>query len=183
MLDKGTKVYEGPTTGAIRKYLELLSEAPQSDERQTDATALVRNVRFLDADGREVLEWRVGRPAIVELELVVRKPMGPPAVLMNVASVGGVYLGTCNSSRQGVSGLTGAPGTYPLRFIFDPLPLAEGDFTIDIKIHDTADQWRCVWSNNQPRTLSVRGGDPGPLITCDGRWELLAAPAPAESSR
>jgi lipopolysaccharide transport system ATP-binding protein len=174
VLAKGEAVYHGPTEGAIKVYLDALGDDDRGRENSDDK-AIIRNVRLIDADGRETLEWKVGQPGVLELDLVVRQRMGPPVVSVNFTTVGGVFLG--GTSSKGLE-LPGEPGTYRMRFVYDPMPLADGDFSMDARIFDTAGPWQTVGGGRLPRTLSVRGErSAGQIIQCHGQWEVLPAAA------
>jgi lipopolysaccharide transport system ATP-binding protein len=178
VLSKGEGIYHGPTEGAIKVYLDALGEEDRGKESASDK-ALLRNVRLIDADGRETLEWKLGQPGVMEFDLVVRQPMGRPVINISFSTVGGIYL--CSALSRGFD-VPGEPGTYRVRFIFDPMPLADGDYTIDTRIFNTDDHG-CVGGGRMHRTVSVRGGRTfGQLIECNGQWELLEKPVVTPAS-
>ena len=180
VLDMGQVVYGGPTDGAIGKYLEILSDAPSDTDDQAHCLAELRDVRLCDADGKEVLQWTARQPAVVECQLIVHEPVEQPAVVVCVSTLSGVYLGAAHSKRQGLV-LPTEPGTYPLRFTFDPMPLSDGEYSLEFQVRDVATRRR-LWTSAQPRVVSIRGtGFLGTIVPCDGQWELMeqsVAPPP-----
>ena len=168
VLDHGSVVYHGPTDGAIRKYLDLLTEEPPAGEA-APAVAELRDIGIFDTDGQEVHAWQVRQPGVVECDLVVHQPVEKLSVLMNVSSIGEQYLGTANSGP--LKNL--ASGTHRLRFTLDPMPLNDGDYLLNFSIHTGPMQNECVWSIRQPRTVTVTGGFAGSMIRMDGPWEMV----------
>jgi ABC-type polysaccharide/polyol phosphate transport system ATPase subunit len=180
VLDRGAIVYNGETEGAIRTYLDLLAAQDGPEVVNESAPAEVRNIVLRNAEGEETLDLQSRQPVMLDCELVVRHKLRRPALLINVSSVGGVYMGTAHSRRDGME-LPTEPGTYRLRFTMDPMVIADGDFMFEFKLHDDPDG-HVIWAMRQPRMVSVRGsGVLGPLIHVDGQWEMLSAPAIAGS--
>ena len=141
--------------------------------------AELRNIRFCDSEGNEVLEWTLNEPAIIECDLLLHRPLQQPNVRVNISSIGGVYLGSTNMIRAGLV-VPGQPGTYRLRYILDPMPLADGDYVLQFVIADPG-QRKWIWESRQPRAVSVRGcGSAGSILRCDGAWELVEAETPSE---
>ncbi len=177
VLDKGRVVYNGPTDPAIRLYLDLLSRQADAATETVDAPVSLRNIRFLTPEGDETLEWNVEQPGLVEFEFQVHRPVGDPFVLINFSSISGIYLGTANSSHQDLK-LPNRPGTCTVRFTLDPIPFGEGDYSLEFKIHDAADELRCLWGGAQALAITLRGPRrPGPMVRCDGNWTIQDQPA------
>ncbi len=173
VLDRGEMVYHGATDGAIRKYLDILALADTTTSAHDEKPdAEVINIRFTDEQGNEVLEWPVRKTGFLECDLVLHKRVDVPAVLINFYTIGGMYLGTANTLYDGCR-IPESPGTYHLRFAMDPMPLGDGDFTVEFKVHAGEDQMDCLWTQQQQRTLSVRGGKAvGTPILCEGVWQV-----------
>jgi lipopolysaccharide transport system ATP-binding protein len=170
VLHHGQMVYQGPTGGAIDAYVKVLSDG--TDERAEDAPALLRNIRFCDDTGREVLTWPGRRPAAIEFDLVIRHPLTKPCITVTFLDIRHNYLGAANSVDQGLD-TPRAPGTYHLRFLLDPNPLADNNFAVRFSIHDGPN---LVWLIRQTLVIAVRGtGLTNELILCDGRWSVLAS--------
>ncbi len=178
VLNHGKNVFLGKTDDAIRKYLEVLDTAEAAHQAAhggnkpaVASAAEIRNVRFCDVEGREVLEWRGGEPGIVECDLTLRQPVGNPTVQINFTTVSGLYLTTADARYMGYP-LPDEPGTHRVRFTFDPMPLPAGDYSLEFKVYGGDDN-ECVWAMPQPRLLSVRGCDANGVVLCQGRWEVL----------
>ena len=172
VLDRGKVIFSGETDGAIRKYLDVLMDDSSDNHGHGDSPAEIRNIRLCDAKGNEVLEWYADHPGILEYDLILHQRVEAPFILINFASLSGVYLGSANSSHtQPTTPLE--PGTYPMRLTLDPNPLAEGDFLFTPQVRDGSNH-SCLWTPSQPRALSVRGdGDIGALLQFKGTWEVL----------
>lgn len=184
VLDAGAVIYNGETDGAIRAYMDVLGRGSGSTST-ADCDAEIRDICLLDAEGREVLDWKVRQPSMIEFELVLRKHVDEPSVIINVASLGGVHLGTINSQYDGLV-IPSEPGGYRVRCLLDPMPLNDGNFSLECKVHSGADQMVCVWSAAEPLRVGIRGGRVvDTLVVFDGQWTVRhdtampgAAPTP-----
>ncbi len=177
VLDQGAIAYEGETEGAIRKYLDLLTSEPAADEGAVKAE--LRDIRFCDEAGEEVDVWTSGTPNRITCELVLHETIDNLSLVINLATTGGVHVGTANT-RLADFPLPQEPGVYTLTYQFDPLPLCDGEFGLDFKInHRGGARAEVVWYSRQPRVISVRGaGIAGGLLTCPGQWSLSKRAAP-----
>ncbi len=179
VLDKGTEVYYGETDGAIKTYLDLLSADLST---KSDARAQITNVRLVDAAGNETTEWTVDEPGILEFDLSVTHPFIETMVGINFKTLSGVYLGTANSQRQGLT-LPGEPGVRTVRLSVDDVPLTAGDYALEFQVFvwEQAGEPTVEWASDQPVTLSVRGGDAmGQLVDLRAQWEIVStSPAAA----
>ena len=176
VLDHGQTIFHGPTNEAIKAYLDALeNDDGDATPEQKNTDADVRNIRLCNSQGQEVLEWKAREPAVIEFDLTLYGRFDLAEVQINISSLGGVYLGTADSYRQGLR-IASEPGTHRLRFTLDPMPLADGDYSLDFTVFGADDHQRCLWASRQSRIVSVRGSNiVGPNITCDGRWEILEA--------
>ena len=174
VLDKGRSVYEGETNGAIRKYMDLLADnVSEHDDTAATADAHVRNIRFCDVAGNEVLEWDTGHPGIIECEVVITRPLEWPQLMVHLSGLGGQWLGTVNS--EDLADIPANPGHYHIRIALDPIPFYNGDFEASFELRDRGDAMRVVWQSRQPRVVTVR--DPvvrGSGVRCDSTWTVTA---------
>lgn len=176
VLDRGAIAFEGASDLAIRKYLEILETVSPMHGAATDAAAEVLDFRVCNADGEEVLTWAVGEPGLIEVDVMLHRPFKDFALLLNFESISGQYVGTATSALQGLVPGPTKPGKHTLRYLMDPMPFAEGDFSVWTQIHEGEMQRDCVWGSPHPRTLSVRGGHPGGVVSCVGHWEVYSPP-------
>ncbi len=178
VMQAGGIVYNGETDGAIRKYIELLADGTAYSGGDRHAAAEIRNIRFCDTQGNEVLQWQARKPAVAELDFVVHRPLSEPTVQLNFHDLGGIYLGTADAARQGLA-VPRLPGVYRMRFVLDPMPLADNDYAVRFMVLDGPGASQQVWATDHMPTISVRGsGLRHEMITCDGSWEMLPAEAP-----
>ncbi|MCC5829839.1 MAG: ATP-binding cassette domain-containing protein [Phycisphaeraceae bacterium] len=178
VLDQGQTVYDGPTDGAIRKYMELISKHTGL-VGASQAAAVIQNVRFCDQDDQEVLEWNAQEPGVVHFDLVVHRPIHAPHVKINFCALGGQWLGVANSVDK--LDLPGEPGVYPLKLTLDPVPFVNGDFELQFEIGgvdgERGDEGGPIWSSSQPMVLTVRDPRSGaPGVRCEGVWERANEP-------
>ena len=171
VLDRGEVVYNGATDGAVRKYLDLLATADRLEETG-EVGADVREIKLCDAQGNEQLEWRAGEAGYLEFELHVRKQYVAVQAGVNWKTLGGVYIGTFHSSRQ-VHSLAEKPGVYRIRIQIDPMPLADGDYEIELHIYgaNPDEGYVNIWETRQPRIVPIRGNEPsGQIVLFQGNW-------------
>jgi lipopolysaccharide transport system ATP-binding protein len=179
VLDQGQVIFHGDTDEAVRVYMEALGDDPTGATGDEAADAEIRNIHLCDEGGDEQLHWQYRKPGIVEFDLVLHRDVERPSVLINVSSLSGVYLGTANSLRSYMDMPTRA-GTYRMRFALDPMPLVDGDYTLEFVVRDGDEQQHLLWQIRHPYTVSIRGGGfHGGVIAGDGMWQVVeATPAP-----
>ena len=171
VLDYGQSIYYGPTDGAIKAYIDALGSDNDDDEGKDNAEIELRNTHFRDVQGNEILDWKADEPAILACDLVIHRRINPFKVQVNITTIGGTYIGTTDSDKQGLAMPTD-PGTYCLRFTLDPLVLADGEYAIRLNIFDT-EQKKLIWSIRQPRMVSISGGgSAGAIVRFDAKWEV-----------
>ncbi len=185
VLDKGGVVYRGQTDEAIKTYLDLLGDdsADMHSDVDRHRDAEIRNIALLDEDGNEQLRWHIHRPGVIAFDLTLHNPVDQPSVLINLLDIGGAYLGTANSRRAGLE-LPDQPGTYRVQFALDPMPLANGDYMLELVVRDGPDQEHLLWQIRHPYMVTVDGSKYlGDMITCDGRWEMIDAHPNADATK
>ena len=171
VLDHGESIYYGPTDGAIKAYIDALGSDSSDDEGVSNSQAELRNMRFFDLQGKEILDWKASEPAVTQCDLVIHKPIDPATVQINISTLGGTYIGTTDSQKQGAT-LPTQPGTYTLRLTIDPMVLADGEYSIRFNIIDIETK-RFIWSIRQPRVVSIAGGGAaGAILRLNAQWEI-----------
>ncbi|MEX2216426.1 MAG: polysaccharide ABC transporter ATP-binding protein [Phycisphaeraceae bacterium] len=170
VLHKGEVVYHGQTEGAIKKYLNVLDGTAAADASGGDAE--IANIQLTDRHGKEVLDWQMNQPGVLEFDLILRRAFDVPSVIVNLNTLSGIYLGTFNTLFDGQE-IPNEPGRYHMKMVFDPMPLNDGDFALEFKVHEHEDQRACIWGTPEPRRFSVRGGKYfGMIIDCKGQWTI-----------
>jgi len=106
----------------------------------------------------------------------MHEPVENAYVHLNFSSANGIFLGGAQTYQH--LALPTRPGTYRLRYVMDPMPLADAEYQVEFKIYDLAREELLLWSMKQPRMFSVRGGGVGTsLIRLKGSWAEVEAPA------
>ncbi len=174
VFNHGRIMYEGPTEEAARIYIDALNEPQDQAEQDPDAEAEVRNIQFCDRDGREVRYWKVGQAAVIEMDVVLRRPVAKPSLIIRFFDVRGMYLGGDGSLRSDGINIPSDPGVYRIRYSLDPFPILDGDYAVRIHLNDEAIRpAAAIWEMSQPRLISVRGGKIGSqVVDCRGQWEM-----------
>jgi len=175
VLDQGKMIFLGQTDEAIKTYLEVLGDdsAAMDSDVVTARDAEVRNITLLDESGQEQLHWQLHRPGVIEFDLTLHRDVDQPSILINLSTIGGVYIGTANSMRAGMT-LPDKAGTYRIRFELDPMPLANGDYMLELVVRDGPNQENLLWQIRHPYMVTVEGSRYlGATITCDGSWQVV----------
>jgi lipopolysaccharide transport system ATP-binding protein len=172
VLDRGKVIYHGSTEGAISTYLDALGNNSSTiGVQQGTCEAELRNIQLCNTDGQEVLGWESGQPTVIECDLVLHQPL-KAFVQLNLDTIDGRYVGTANSDFASDE-VPAQPGVHRVRFTFDPMPLAEGEYTLNLRVLGS-DPKRYIWTTKQSRTISVRGGEAtGAIIRMEGDWSLV----------
>lgn len=166
VLDHGKSVYHGPTDGAIRKYMDILSDDGEVQGDQAAAVAELRKITIPGTDDATVPVWQARRPGVIECELIAHQPVEKLRIQVHFASLGGVYLGTASCPPKDVD-----QGTHTVRFTLDPMPLNNGDYSLTFSLFGGDLGKGSLWELTQPRTVSVKGGFAGSLVMFNGQWE------------
>jgi len=178
VLDQGAVIYNGETEGAISKYLEVVAEDMSNTDEEglpAEVKAEVENIVFRNVDGEEVLNWEGGKPAVIECDLINHEHNDNLAIMMNINTIAGIYVGTAHSWSH--IEMPAEKGRHTIRFTFDPMPLSDGDFSLEMRIQQIApdgNSSECLWAMKHPRAFTIAGGGIGTsLIRCDGHWQAL----------
>jgi len=172
VLNKGQNVFMGPTSQAVRVYLDLLgSEDKQATQQVNNSSVTVREMRLVNSEGKETVDFALGEPIRVEFIIDLPTPLPHTFVQINFKGISGVYLGSAVSSSQKVI-LPKIPGVWKLVYTLDPNPLAQGEFQLEYKVL-SEQNWLCT--SLQPRIITIRGGHVlGSLVNFAGRWDRPA---------
>ena len=169
VLDRGAVIFHGPTDQAIRRYLDALGDDKKNTTADESAAAELRNIRFCDLDGREVLEWKIRQPAVIEFDLVIHRFDIHSGLIINIATVGGNYLGTVATGFNEL-GTPHRPGTYRIRLVIEPMRLDEGDYSFGFELWNQ----KVIWALRQPRVISIKGsGKVTAPVIFDGQFSML----------
>jgi len=172
VLDHGSVVFHGNTDQAITKYLDLLAVSNEASKESEHHGIEIRQPVLCNAEGEPVLVWKARQPSSLEFDVVVTQPLDDYTILLNINTIGGTHIGTAASFREKFESPC-KPGTYHVRFTLDPMILADGEYSLELKVNDMA-SGNCLWANGHPIVASVRGsGIVGPPITGDGTWEIV----------
>ncbi len=177
VLHHGEVVYNGPTDGAVDKYMEVLGEEYQAAvaDEPTTAAAEIKNIRLCDEDGDKIVGWTVGQPAMVHFDFVVNQPLPQPVVIMKFYTARGIFLGSATTARESIFRLPSEPGVHGVRFTMDPMILSDGEFEIEFQINCRAKgkPAQMLWRNRTRFPFSVRGNNTfGAPVMCQGQWAL-----------
>jgi ABC-type polysaccharide/polyol phosphate transport system ATPase subunit len=108
LLQKGGKVFDGPAHEAIVRYHQMLAAEESPDELAAglrswgDMRARIEEVRVLDSDGDERMQFASGEPLTALLRVVADEPLPPPRLTVELRDDHGILLA---STAQETAGL------------------------------------------------------------------------------
>ncbi len=148
-LRSGRLAAEGSSQKVVLEYEKFLARKEQTiaDESAAASTtapasaqarrapARFRAVRLLDGAGRESMTFRPGDPWTVELDFEADSPARPLQVHVGVKTPDQVACFAFDSRREGIGPFLGLP-RYVVRLSLDALPLAKGEFVVNVFVGD-----------------------------------------------
>jgi lipopolysaccharide transport system ATP-binding protein len=171
VLNKGQAVFMGPTSQAVRVYLDLLANDDQKPAKGQGAADIdVSDIKVLNSQGQDALEVGLCEPMSVQFTVELRTPMPHVYGQINITSINGTFLSVDNSIAQKVTLPNKETGRWTFTCHLPANPLGQGEYQIGLKVfqRDTL-----VWGTTQPRIVSVRGGNQrGCLVHLGGKWTL-----------
>jgi lipopolysaccharide transport system ATP-binding protein len=180
LLQRGAKVFDGPAHEAIVQYHQMLAAEESPDELAAglrswgDHRARIEDVRVLDGDGDERLQFAAGEPLTARLVVVANEALPPPRLTVELRDDHGILLASV-AHETAELGWEGAPGEQTFRFQVERLPLADGRFHLRFALgeHHVVD--------DAAHFVVVPVGDERGPVLLEGRWSLEEIAAHAET--
>jgi ABC-2 type transport system ATP-binding protein len=137
LLDGGRVAVDGTPSDAVRHFREANAALGSLAQQTREHDLRIENVRVVDDQGRPVSTIESGAPLTVEYDVLAEHPVADWAA--GVALTDGTELlayGT-NTVLQGIE-LAPVSGRHTVRFSFDMLPLADGQYFVTAAVHPKA---------------------------------------------
>jgi len=170
LLRQGVLEYDGETSEAIRRYQELLAGERDPAERAAGlrewgtGQARVTEVRL---DGEPTT---AGDPLTLQLRVEAREAIEPPRLLIELRDASGALLGRAERGL-GELGWDGR-GHADVRFEVEQLPLAEGNFQVNVALTDATHATRYHSIEKAAEFRVVPEGEPRGFFLFEGKWTL-----------
>jgi ABC-2 type transport system ATP-binding protein len=134
LLEAGRMVVDGGPAEAVRHFRETNSSAEQVRQAQRTHRLTISNPRTVDSNGRTSAVYPSGTSLCLEYEVTAEQEVADWAAGVALTDASGLLVYGTNTVLQNIS-VTPIRGRRTVRFRFDQLPLAEGQYFIDIAVH------------------------------------------------
>jgi lipopolysaccharide transport system ATP-binding protein len=135
VLSRGRVLFNGTTDEAIHAYVQAPKEsraaAPERSWGRGVHTA-IRAARLIDGEGEPTGQYLPGEPLRVEVELET-DGMGGMSLELFLKDMARMPVGMASPYHFHGELLPAKPGTYLCRFELEPLWLASGSYTLDVR--------------------------------------------------
>ncbi|HEX2903884.1 MAG TPA: ABC transporter ATP-binding protein [Jatrophihabitans sp.] len=134
LLNSGQMVVDGTPGEAVRHFREANTEQQNADRSRRDHQVSIANVRTFGADGAQHSVYPVGAPIGIEYEVSTDASVEDWATGIGISDNSGLLVYGTNTVVQKLK-LDPISGKRTVRFRFDELPLADGQYFVDIAVH------------------------------------------------
>lgn len=189
LLDQGKVAMIGPTDQVVDAYIKdceercARQEAPLfKDELFTTCTdimgnASIRQVRILDGNRVQAVEFSTGAPLTLAIEFAIDQPLENPCIRIQFINKNGLLVLGTNTYRQELDfGIM--QGRYEVLVEFEELELLEGEYFVNLGIWP--DEWKS-YTSKTPLDVSEyehrifvnsQRADGVGIIKSNGNWTL-----------
>jgi ABC-type polysaccharide/polyol phosphate transport system ATPase subunit len=180
LLQHGGKVFDGPAHEAIVRYHQMLAAEASPDELAAglrswgDMRARIEEVRLLDSDGDERMQFASGESLTALLRVVADEPLPAPRLAVELRDDHGILLASTGKDTAGL-GWAAVSGEQSIRLDIDRLPLADGRFHLRFALGE-----HHVLDDAAHFVVVPVGRERGPLLL-DARWSLEEIAVPTET--
>jgi ABC-type polysaccharide/polyol phosphate transport system ATPase subunit len=189
LLKNGSVEYDGGVDEAISRYHRLLASEENPDERSAGlrewGTREVRitSLRIEDGTGKEREQFLGGEPLVLRIGLSTEYACPGPWLGVDIRDENGVLIGA-TLDDAGALGWSERPGSCGAVYTIDPLPLADGRFTISVAVasHPGGRLFHRIDEAASFLVFPDRSADRG-RVRLNGHWELVASPSELEVAR
>jgi ABC-2 type transport system ATP-binding protein len=134
LLEAGRMVVDGGPAEAVRHFREANSSAEQVRQAHQAHRLTISNPRTVGSNGRSLSVYPSGTSLSVEYDVTAEQEVADWAAGVALTDASGLVLYGTNTVLQNIS-VPPITGRRTVRFRFDQLPVAEGQYFIDIAVH------------------------------------------------
>ncbi|HTZ42342.1 MAG TPA: ABC transporter ATP-binding protein [Jatrophihabitans sp.] len=134
LLESGNLVVDGSPAEAVRHFREVNSELDQQEQAQRPHLLTISNPRTVGSDGVSRQNYPAGTGIGVEFEVTAEREVADWAAGVALTDASGLLVYGTNTVLQNVA-LAPISGTRTVRFRFDQLPVADGQYFLDLAVH------------------------------------------------
>lgn len=134
LLESGNMVVDGSPSEAVRHFREANTEQDHVEQASRLHQLSLSNPRTFGADGRQSGRYPAGSPLGIEFEVSADHEVDDWAVGVALTDASGLLIYGTNTVLQGLK-LDPITGKRTVSFRFDQLPVADGQYFVDIAVH------------------------------------------------
>ncbi len=134
LLNAGRMMIDGSPAEAVRHFREANSSAEQVLQDRRTHRVTIGNPRIVDGTGQSRPVYPAGTGLAVEFDVTTEQQVDDWAAGVALTDASGLLIYGTNTVVQDVS-TPPITGRRTLRFRFDQLPVAEGQYFVDIAVH------------------------------------------------
>ncbi len=136
LLESGSVVVDGSPTEAVRHFREVNSEADHVEQAARRHLLTISDPRTVDTAGNRRTTYPVGAGVAVEFDVTAEDDatVADWAAGMALTDASGLLIYGTNTTLQDVA-VEPVRGTRTVRFRFDQLPVADGQYFVTLAVH------------------------------------------------
>jgi ABC-2 type transport system ATP-binding protein len=134
LLESGRLVVDGSPSEAVRHFREVNIEQDNVQQASVSHQVSIGNARTFGPDGTEQSIYPSGSSLGVEFEVTAESEVDDWAAGIALTDASGLLIYGTNTVNQNIS-VAPIKGTRTVRFRFDQLPVADGQYFIDVAVH------------------------------------------------
>jgi ABC-2 type transport system ATP-binding protein len=160
LLESGKVVIDGEPADAVRHFREVNTDLDHVEQAGMRHQVSISSVRITDASGRPCSDISTGEGVGIEYDVVAEEALPDWAAGIAITDASGLLLYGTNTVLQKID-LEPVLGERTVRYWFDALPFAEGQYFVTVAVHPhTGPDYHRI---DRAASFQVRGAahDPG----------------------
>ncbi|MEO7261651.1 MAG: ABC transporter ATP-binding protein [Jatrophihabitantaceae bacterium] len=134
LLEAGSVVVDGSPAEAVRHFRETNSEQDHVEQAARNHLLTISDPRTVDAAGQRLTVYPVGASVAVEFDVSAESAVTDWAAGVALTDASGLLIYGTNTVLQNIA-VAPISGTRTVRFRFDQLPVAEGQYFVTLAVH------------------------------------------------
>ncbi len=134
LLESGHMIIDGDPSEAVRHFRDANIEQENEVQAKRPHDLIISNARSFGTGGTQQPLYATGSPVGIEFEVTADHEISDWAAGVALKDASGLLLYGTNTTLQGIR-TEPISGKRTVRFRFDQLPLADGQYFVDIAVH------------------------------------------------
>jgi ABC-type polysaccharide/polyol phosphate transport system ATPase subunit len=176
-LQRGEKVYDGPTREALSRYRRALADEVDPAERAAGlrewgtGEAAIVEARLVGEEGAERQQFLAGEPLALRVRVEAKAGLAPPLLQLELRDDSGALVAG-DAVDTSELGWDGGSGERLLRYRVASLPLADGRFHLRLGLSERAGGRQLHWLDDALTFLVYPAGEERGVVRLRGSWSL-----------